>query len=76
MYTDFSHYHLATLGDAPFKSDVRTIICFLHLEEVPGNDTHHQLCDVFREGNVMSKLVMPKISIIDIRELFNKERFL
>ncbi len=46
---------MENVGDTFCKSDVHTIICFLHLEGAPGNDIHRRLCKVFREGNVMSK---------------------
>ncbi len=46
---------MENIGDATSKSDVRVIICFLHLEGVPGNNTHRWLCNVFGEESIMSK---------------------
>ncbi len=46
---------MENVRDAPSKIYVHAIIHFLHFEGVPSNDIHQRLCNVFREGNVMSK---------------------
>ncbi len=46
---------MENVGDTPSKSNVRTIICFLHLEVVAGNDIHRWPCNVFKQGHIMLK---------------------
>ncbi len=53
--TNSNASEMENVGDSHSKSNVRAINHFLHLKGIQGNDIHNQLCNVFKEGNVMSK---------------------